>query len=80
MPFFDETTQSGVTISDLLFTSHQTNNQYLFPRILDLYLEKGSKIADLTYGKGVFWREVCEDDCLIDGCNLLIWDKNPPET
>lgn len=55
-------TQSGVTSSDLLFSSHQTNNQYLFPRILELYLEKGSKIADLTYGKGVFWREVCDDD------------------
>lgn len=50
--------QSGTSTSDLLFSSHQTNNQYLFPKILDLYVEDGSKIADLTYGKGVFWREV----------------------
>jgi hypothetical protein len=50
--------QSGTSTSDLLFSSHQTNNQYLFPKILDLYVENRSKIADLTYGKGVFWREV----------------------
>jgi hypothetical protein len=50
--------QSGSSTSDLLFSSHQTNNQYLFPKILDLYVENGSRIADLTYGKGVFWREV----------------------
>lgn len=53
--------QSGTTTSDLVFSSHQTNNQYLFPKILDLYVEKGSKVADLTYGKGVFWREVETD-------------------
>lgn len=53
--------QSGTSTSDLLFSSHQTNNQYLFPKILDLYVEDGSKVADLTYGKGVFWREVEPD-------------------
>lgn len=54
--------QSGVSSTNLLFSSHQTNNQNLFPKILDLYVPKGSKVADLTYGKGVFWREVVIGD------------------
>jgi tRNA G10 N-methylase Trm11 len=29
--------------------------------ILELHVPKGSKIADVTYGKGVFWRNVPDD-------------------
>jgi hypothetical protein len=30
----------------------------LFPHILSLYVAPGSTVADVTYGKGVFWRKV----------------------
>ena len=30
----------------------------VFPEILDLHVEPGSTVADVTYGKGVFWRGV----------------------
>lgn len=33
-------------------------NADIFPTILDIYLKDGSTIADVTYGKGVFWRNV----------------------
>lgn len=30
----------------------------MFPQILDLHVPRGSTVADITYGKGVFWRNV----------------------
>lgn len=33
----------------------------VFPKILGLYVKPGSGIADLTYGKGVFWKKVDTD-------------------
>ena len=51
-------TQSGVSTSDLVMTSYDGSNMDIFPNILHLYVPKGSRIADVTYGKGVFWRNV----------------------
>lgn len=34
------------------------NNADIFPEILELHVPDGAKIADVTYGKGVFWRKV----------------------
>lgn len=33
-------------------------NDAVFPGILRLYVGEGSRIADVTYGRGVFWRNV----------------------
>jgi hypothetical protein len=33
-------------------------NADVFPNILSLYLEPGSLVADITFGKGVFWTRV----------------------
>ncbi len=33
----------------------------MFPQILTLHVPKGAVVADVTYGKGVFWRDVPED-------------------
>jgi tRNA G10 N-methylase Trm11 len=33
-------------------------NAEVFPHVLSLYVPAGSKIADITYGKGVFWKNV----------------------
>ncbi len=49
---------SGISTNDLVFSSYTGNNNYVFPLILSLYIESGSSIADTTYGKGVFWRDV----------------------
>jgi len=48
----------GLPTNDLLFSAHIGTNQDLFPRILELYVPKGSVVADVTYGKGVFWKNV----------------------
>jgi hypothetical protein len=33
-------------------------NADLFPLILKMYIPSGAIIADVTYGKGVFWKNV----------------------
>lgn len=51
-------TQSGKSTSDLTFSSHRLNNEDVFPKILSLHVQKNSVVADVTYGKGVFWKKV----------------------
>lgn len=49
---------SGVATNDLVFSAYLGTNDEVFPAILSLYVPKGSIVADVTYGKGVFWRRV----------------------
>lgn len=51
-------TQSGETTSDLVVSANVGGNAEIFPQILELHVPKGSLVADVTYGKGVFWRNV----------------------
>ena len=51
----------GDPTNDLIFSSYVGTNDEVFPLILSLYVEPGSTVADVTYGKGVFWRKVPED-------------------
>jgi hypothetical protein len=41
-----------------ILTSLTGNNAGLLPHILDLYVKPGSIIADVTWGKGAFWKRV----------------------
>lgn len=50
--------QSGEATTDVVVSSYFEGNMEVFPRILELHVKKGSRIADVTYGKGVFWRNV----------------------
>jgi len=49
---------SGVTTSRLIFSAYVGTNEELFPLILELHLPPGSVVADVTYGKGIFWKRV----------------------
>ena len=49
---------TGEVTSDLVFSSYTANNEDIFPKILSLYIAEGAKIADVTYGKGVFWKKI----------------------
>lgn len=52
---------NGHPTNDLVFSSYTGTNDEVFPFVLSLYVEPGSKVADVTYGKGVFWRRVPQD-------------------
>lgn len=48
----------GISTNRLVFSSYAGTNDEVFPHILTLYVAPGSTIADVTYGKGVFWKRV----------------------
>jgi hypothetical protein len=47
----------GVATSDVIVSAHVGGNAEVFPQILDLHVPAGATIADVTYGKGVFWKK-----------------------
>ncbi len=49
---------SGVSTNDLVFTASQGTNDEIFPDVMVLFVAPGSTVADVTFGKGVFWRNV----------------------
>jgi len=51
---------AGVATNDLVHSAYAGTNDEIFPQILSLYVPLGSTVADVTYGKGVFWRRVPE--------------------
>lgn len=52
---------NGITTNKLVFSAQRGTNDEIFPSILKLYVPIGSRVADITYGKGVFWRKVPKD-------------------
>jgi hypothetical protein len=48
----------GVPSTDLVLSAHVGDNAELFPRILALHVPEGALVADVTFGKGVFWKAV----------------------
>ena len=51
----------GQPTNDLVFSAHKAPNYDVFPSVLSLYVQPGSTVADVTYGKGVFWRKIPKD-------------------
>ena len=54
--------QGGECTSNITLSAHMGGNAEVFPKVLDLHVPKGAKIADVTYGLGVFWKNVNPDD------------------
>jgi hypothetical protein len=44
--------------STIVLTSYQCNNAFLMAKVASLYLRRGDRIADVTYGKGIFWKQL----------------------
>lgn len=53
--------QGGSASTNVVVSAHLDDNSGVFPKVLDLHVPRGSTVADLTYGKGVFWRRVPAD-------------------
>lgn len=52
----------GIATTDSVFSAQFGENAELFPRILALHVPKGATVADVTFGQGVFWKNVRADD------------------
>lgn len=50
--------QGGRVSSDLIVSAHVGTNDEQFKEIARLYLNDGATVADITYGKGVFWKNI----------------------
>lgn len=52
---------AGSPTNDLILSAAVGNNADMFPSILKLYVPMGSMVADVTFGRGVFWNNVPPD-------------------
>lgn len=52
--------QGGIATSQVVLSAHLSGNSSVFRQILELHVPIGSIVADVTYGGGVFWRDVPE--------------------
>jgi len=43
---------------ELTLSAYVARNSEVFPKVLDLHVTEGALIADVTYGKGVFWKNI----------------------
>jgi hypothetical protein len=42
----------------MIYTCYKGRNQDLIPEVAELYFAPGMKIADVTFGRGNFWRKI----------------------
>lgn len=49
---------AGEATTDVVLSSHVGDNAPVFRDILRLFVPEGSTVADVTYGKGAFWKDV----------------------
>jgi len=70
-----QTTLTEDTEDELILSAHVARNSEVFPQVLDLHVDEGSTIADVTYGKGVFWKNVRLGDY-----ELYASDLNPEKS
>jgi hypothetical protein len=52
---------AGISTNNLIFTAHQGTNERVFKDVVSLYVAAKSTVADVTYGKGVFWKDIPKD-------------------
>lgn len=54
--------QGGEPTTTLVLSAHVGGNADVFPDVLRLHVPVGSRVADVTWGKGVFWQKVPQGD------------------
>ena len=53
--------QGGIPSTDLVLSARVSGNAEVFADILRLHVPLGSIVADVTYGKGAFWKRVPDE-------------------
>jgi hypothetical protein len=48
----------GIPTTQLVLSAYVGTNAEVFPVVLSLHVPEGSVVADVTYGKGIFWKNV----------------------
>lgn len=58
-------TQGGVATTDVVMSAYVNGNAEVFPQVLKLHVPEGSTVADVTWGKGVFWKNVPQNSYVV---------------
>lgn len=66
--------QGGIATSNVVRSAAVAGNAEVFPEILKLHIPEGGDIADVTFGRGVFWTNVDRSTWRVLGSDLLIED------
>ena len=48
----------GVATTDVILSAHVAGNAEVFEKVMRLHVPEGSTVADVTWGKGVFWQNI----------------------
>lgn len=48
----------GISTSNVTLSAHISDNSTVFAQIMQLHVPVGATVADVTFGKGVFWKDV----------------------
>ncbi len=62
--------RNGVPLNNLVPSVFVGGNDRAFSQILRLYVKSGSTVADVTYGKGVFWRLIPDDEYMVHATDI----------
>lgn len=54
----------------LILSAHQSTNDSVFADLMRLHVPKGSRVADVTYGRGVFWKLIPAGDYHLTATDL----------
>lgn len=60
----------GVATSDVIVSAHNARNADVFPHVLALHVPHGAVVADVTWGKGVFWQQVPKDHYIVHASDI----------
>ena len=64
--------QGGVPTSNLVLSAYVGTNADVFPYVLSLHVPDGSLVADVTYGKGVFWKKVDKNRYVLKASDISV--------
>ncbi len=67
--------QGGKATSDVVLSAHLGSNADLFAQVLSLHVKKGAKIADVTFGKGVFWQHIALGEYEVLASDIVVNPK-----
>lgn len=62
----------GRATTDLVFSAYAGDNSEVFPYVLRLHVPRGAKVADVTFGKGVFWKNIPPNEYRLFSTDLKI--------
>jgi hypothetical protein len=60
----------GIATTDLVVSSHIAGNAEVFEKVMALHVPAGAIVADVTWGKGVFWQRVPEGQYTLHASDL----------